>query len=234
MPLQSISRRTGSAFALAGSGGLSGVWLGLQSCQRALRPWPKLRTRCDADIRSALRVVWPSSQHASDAPCLITGDQSSALVTHAFSFRDTFRFARSFPPVVMAEAASRGFQRLLSWGSSKIAPPPIQALPVHSRDATYVTSLRLEGCPPPSVFRPCRSTRLRRFAPRKALRVYCTPLPAMGFATFPPRSLTSFRRRMLAPEPSQMALTPSEAFPFPAAAPCHHGHCPLAVDACFL
>jgi hypothetical protein len=37
---------------------------------------------------------------------------------------------------------------------------------------------------PPSSFRPCRSTRLRRFPPLSALQVYCTLQPAMGFAMF--------------------------------------------------
>jgi len=36
----------------------------------------------------------------------------------------------------------------------------------------------------PNTFRPCRSSRLRRFAPHRALRVCCTPLPTMRSAWF--------------------------------------------------
>jgi hypothetical protein len=36
-------------------------------------------------------------------------------------------------------------------------------------------------------FRPCRSSRLRRLAPRAALQVCCTLLPTMGFVTFQAR-----------------------------------------------
>jgi hypothetical protein len=41
------------------------------------------------------------------------------------------------------------------------------------------------GCHVPDLFRPCRSSRLRRLAPSGALQVCCTLLPIMGFATFP-------------------------------------------------
>lgn len=39
-------------------------------------------------------------------------------------------------------------------------------------------------CHPPNSFRPCRSSRLRRFAPLGAVQVCCTLQPTMGFATF--------------------------------------------------
>jgi hypothetical protein len=41
------------------------------------------------------------------------------------------------------------------------------------------------SCHAPSMFRPCRSSRLRRFTPLDTLQVCCTLHPAMGFATFP-------------------------------------------------
>jgi hypothetical protein len=44
-------------------------------------------------------------------------------------------------------------------------------------------------CHFPDSFRPCRSSRLRRFAPPCTLQVCCTLLPIMGFATFPVRRL---------------------------------------------
>lgn len=40
------------------------------------------------------------------------------------------------------------------------------------------------SCHAPNSFRPCRFSRLRRFAPHSASRVYCTPQPAIGFAWF--------------------------------------------------
>ena len=44
------------------------------------------------------------------------------------------------------------------------------------------------GCHTPNSFRPCRSSRLRRFSPRFALQVCCTLQPTMGFTTFPAHS----------------------------------------------
>jgi len=40
------------------------------------------------------------------------------------------------------------------------------------------------GCHLSSSFRPCRSSRLRRFTPHTESRVCCTPLPTMGSAWF--------------------------------------------------
>jgi hypothetical protein len=61
---------------------------------------------------------------------------------------------------------------------------------------------------PPDSFRPCRSTRLRRFSPLSTLQVYCTLQPAMGFAMFlVPRSVAA-RKRLggVAPFPMAHAL----------------------------
>jgi hypothetical protein len=41
------------------------------------------------------------------------------------------------------------------------------------------------SCQTPDAFRPCRSSRLRRFTPLDTLQVCCTLHPAMGFAMFP-------------------------------------------------
>jgi hypothetical protein len=41
------------------------------------------------------------------------------------------------------------------------------------------------SCQAPDSFRPCRSSRLRRFSPPGTLQVCCALLPIMGFATFP-------------------------------------------------
>jgi hypothetical protein len=69
-----------------------------------------------------------------------------------------------------------------------------------------------KGCHAFRTFRPCRSTRLRRFTPLAAQQVYCTLQPTMRFATFPnhPKTTLPQWRR------------PFEAFPFLTAAICRH------------
>lgn len=64
---------------------------------------------------------------------------------------------------------------------SKIVPPPIKAGCVHSREPRFSSA---ESCHTLDVFRPCRSTRLRRFAPHPTPQVSCTLQPVMGFAVF--------------------------------------------------
>lgn len=89
-------------------------------------------------------------------------------------------------------------------------------------------------CHPPRAFRPCRSSRLRRFSPCETLQVYCALQPTMRFAPFPtcdwnPRCRASPRG---APEPQVIpgsALTPFRAFPSPSAVPRHRSRCPPAV-----
>jgi hypothetical protein len=66
-------------------------------------------------------------------------------------------------------------------------------------------------CQAPHAFRSCRSSRLQRFTPLRALQVYCTLQPAMGFATFPVRPHSPEEERALA-FPS--GVPPYEAFPF--------------------
>jgi len=61
---------------------------------------------------------------------------------------------------------------------SKITSPPTSMLCVHSR----LPEARI--LPNPCTFRPCRSSRLRRFTPHCTLRVCCTPLPTMRFTWF--------------------------------------------------
>jgi hypothetical protein len=82
---------------------------------------------------------------------------------------------------------------------------------------------------PPSSFRPCRSTRLRRFSPLSTLQVYCTLQPAMGFAMFLGLSLPRCPKAAVARSLHPRWRRPFGAFPSLTAAPCHHGPCPLAV-----
>jgi hypothetical protein len=129
------------------------------------------------------------------------------------SFRDTFRFARSFSLVFRAvsEELARGLllrlrsirrgSGLLSWGC-QISPLRRHACPASTpgrelapRSLPLPRTPKSPGlgfrsrpsarrCHPSSAFRPCRSSRLRRFAPLGRLRVCCTPQPTMGFAMF--------------------------------------------------
>jgi len=78
----------------------------------------------------------------------------------------------------------------------------------------------MPGCHTRHAFRPCRSTRLRRFAPQCAARVYCTSLPAMGFAVFP-----AVRIARTFPD----GAYPPKLFPPQQRFRCHHRSCPLAV-----
>jgi len=99
-------------------------------------------------------------------------------------------------------------------------------------------------CHPPDSFRPCRSSRLRRFALLDTLQVCCTLQPIMGFATFqagrrrsarpPQRGLPKETRveqagRAMHGIAIPVALPPFGAFPSPTAALRHRSRCPLAV-----
>lgn len=72
---------------------------------------------------------------------------------------------------------------LLSWGSSKIASPPISTGRVHSQ-ARRISPFGGKAATLSRMFRPCRFSRLRRFTPRPTLQVYCALQPVMGFAAF--------------------------------------------------
>jgi hypothetical protein len=69
------------------------------------------------------------------------------------------------------------------------------------------------SCQTPDAFRPCRSSRLRRLTPLDTLQVCCTLHPAMGFATFPVRSVPVARRREAGGSPFPVAFYPSKFSP---------------------
>jgi hypothetical protein len=89
---------------------------------------------------------------------------------------------------------------LLSWGCHRsplhrhlhlVSTPGDSAAPesrclarVRERSSCSAESLSVRSCHFPNSFRPCRSSRLRRFAPPGAFQVCCTLKPIMGFATF--------------------------------------------------
>jgi hypothetical protein len=71
--------------------------------------------------------------------------------------------------------------------------------------------------PTSNAVRPCRSSRLRRFAPHRALRACCIPLPTMGSARF-----EACRRRPKSPNARPSAKRkPFRAFPSTQAEPRH-------------
>jgi len=77
------------------------------------------------------------------------------------------------------------------------------------RDISTADSL-LDSNPFESLFRPQRSSRSRRFAPRGALQVYFTPQPRVGFtlqglSLLPSRCFSS-KRRALLPFPGSILL----------------------------
>lgn len=108
-----------------------------------------------------------------------------------------------FAPSTRRLPARRG---LLSWGSSRVPSADIHTarpLPVRPKP-----DLRLGGATLQVTFRPCRSSRLRRFPPRAALQVCCTLQPAMGSAT-----LLSFATRLSTRCWPFRGARPFEAFP---------------------
>lgn len=86
--------------------------------------------------------------------------------------------------------------------------------------------LRCAACQAAHSFRPCRSTRLRRFPPHHAPQVCCTLQPVMGFAVFRPslvrpRSHATDAKHLLygacpsKPFPRQQPYRVTAAVPFP-------------------
>jgi hypothetical protein len=75
------------------------------------------------------------------------------------------------------------------------------------------------SCHTSHMFRPCRSSRLRRFSPHMVLQVCCTLQPTWG--SF------SFQRVQLTPLCLSLNEVPFEAFPSLTASTCHQG-CPCS------
>jgi len=79
-------------------------------------------------------------------------------------------------------------------GFPKTAPPLTSPLLVHSKPRSPPKRhplLSARDYHSPNMFRPCRSSRLRRFTPCSTLQAYCILQPIMGFTTF---QAFSFRR----------------------------------------
>lgn len=87
------------------------------------------------------------------------------------------------PLLVAGAEASASRAGLLSWGSSKTAPPPgsarVRPLPDGSEDPPFGASLPSSARVPPLSFR-----RLRRFAPKHDPQVYCNLHRSWGSPRF--------------------------------------------------
>jgi len=91
------------------------------------------------------------------------------------------------------------------------------------------------GCQSPCLFRPCRSSRLRRFSPCNPSQVCFTLQPVLRFAPFPifgviaPACLHAVRPTPRSSPAAPCSCTPSRAFPSTSAVPRHRGPCLLTV-----
>jgi hypothetical protein len=208
LPLQSIALRTGSAPFLTVRSGLPGVGV-------------------VGDRRRVRRGRGPGFAAVSRSSCGSFGFSRRALLPSAEASGGRFRSAGgsgrprvdlvTVPLLRRQRAGSRGpFLAARARGpgwSGLDSSHGVQRSPLRRYKCCASTPGAAEAAPsarrrqPPSSFRPCRSTRLRRFTPLSTLQVYCTLQPAMGFAMFLSLSLSLARRPQKAGAPSSMAHT---------------------------
>jgi hypothetical protein len=214
LPLQSIALRTGSAPFLTVGSGLPGVGL-VGDRQRFRRGRGPIfaavsRSSCGS-FGFSRRAPLPSAEALGGGfrSAGGSGRPRVDLVTvpllrrQRAGSRGPFLAARARRPGWSGLDSSHGVQRspLRRYKYCASTPGSAEAFPSARRRQ------------PPNSFRPCRSTRLRRFTPLSTLQVYCTLQPAMGFAMF------LKRLRLLGPKAAAVRLLhprwrrPFEAFP---------------------
>jgi hypothetical protein len=106
-------------------------------------------------------------------------------------------------------------------GFSKDSSPPASASHVRtvSLQSRVVAHPSSRSCQTSRAIRPCRSSRLRRFAPCDSLQVYCTQQPVLRFAPFlsskviAPTRLRAVRPTLLAFPGSAVFLHTLQSFP---------------------
>jgi hypothetical protein len=170
MPLQSLALRTVKS---SPSRDLTASHEVGSACSPTIVRRPK-----SARFRRRLSASWVVGlrHDASGAPGM---DRTELCL----SFGDSCRFARSVlrlvgpegPAVCVLDSSLGVHQRspLRQYRCQASTPGWAEARP------------SARSCQTPDAFRPCRSSRLRRFTPLDTLQVCCTLHPAMGFAMFP-------------------------------------------------
>jgi hypothetical protein len=171
------------------------------------------------------RWSFPAGCFHLASPWLASSCRRSTLAPPCcLSYEDTLAFTRPL--------FRRGEPRWLpgsSLGILKDRPSVVLTVCVHSR-RTGARGYHLS-----SAFRPCRSSRLRRFAPHNGIAGLLHPAADHGVRLVSSRPPTVADAR-----PSSQALHPSERFPLqqrlspsPKIAPRHWGPYPLVVRGCF-
>ena len=189
-----------------GSYGPSGGWFRVWCRRRLLVRGAPIR--CGSLAFPVPRFPWASIDAEQLPPLALTKLPSPPLRRHPVCL---------LPSPLSTEADSVS-------GSSPGVP---QRSPLHRCHRVRPLSVaRGSELPHPNTFRPCRSSRLRRFTPHTALRVCCTPQPVIGFAWF-----RADRRHSPTPDPPPKRSFPLEALLRTSGFACHQAPCPLAVGA---
>jgi hypothetical protein len=102
----------------------------------------------------------------------------AALLLASLRFPDSSHGVVKVPPL-------HRHRRLVSTPVGFAAPKSCHLASSRGNSPGDAEPTSARGCHVPDSFRPCRSSRLRRFAPPGTLQVCCTLLPILGFAMFP-------------------------------------------------
>jgi hypothetical protein len=200
------------------------------------RSWGPLRADTGSGAgRLAFPAVQPEPFGGSDwlavsgAPCLITGDQNSALVTHAspsetpFGSRDPSSCSRPKPRARIG-IPLLGFIKDRPSASTNLARP----LPENPKALLRREDANLRACSALAV--PPGSDGLLRARPCGSIAPRNRP---WGSPHFRLAAALASKDAPLAARLPKWRFQPFEAFPSATAAPRHRGRCPLAVASAF-
>jgi len=160
---------------------------------------------------------------------LSTFSISASLTRHAIELLSSWRtskdaFAHNLP-LSHPDRLRPGHSRSTSLGISKTPHLPTSTRESCPESTEAPSSER--RCQTTLSFRPQGFSPSRRLTPRDLSRAYCIPLPVWGSLRFV--YLRELLAKVLDDTLPATPITPSKAFPFFAAAPCHQGPCLLAV-----
>jgi len=162
---------------------------------RVAARWPSLRAPLDR-WRGCEHPRWPARvfpfQSASGpktfrsllvpfASTAKTHTGSCGLSSWPASCTRTFRKMHAHTQLALRSGSSHGVAKELPSIDTKSSRPVPSSLRKASPSARPLPSRS-------HTFRPCRSSRLRRFAPTRSLQVCFTSQPTMGFTTFQTRT----------------------------------------------